>query len=219
MRPGDWRRTAVLNATGQLLADGALWIFEDEVVLGLDRLATGVVEALGSRIIMEDVSFKPIAESVQSVVGDVISNGMSLPIDHVGTLGYDLIGVDPVSAEAIDYETARVEAGAPLAGIDYDSKTLAMEMGPHFVATRIALDKRCYTGQEIVERIRSRGHTNKQFVGLQSDLPIPDSAEARITSRAESARFGHVALGFVKIDLAAPGTLIGTASVVPLPFR
>ncbi|MEO7453772.1 MAG: hypothetical protein ABIV13_03305 [Fimbriimonadales bacterium] len=195
MRPGDWRQTAALNATGQLLADGALWVFDDEVVVGFDRFATGVQDALASRIIMEDVVFEPIVGSVPSLVGEV------------------------VNADDVDYEAARVEAGMPLAGIDYDSKTLAMEMGPHFISTRIALDKGCYTGQEIVERIRSRGHTNKQWVGLQSESPIPDSPEARITSRAESPRFGHIALAFVKTDLAAPGTLIGAASVVPLPFR
>jgi folate-binding protein YgfZ len=107
----------------------------------------------------------------------------------------------------------------PLAGVDYDGKVLAMEMGPHFIATRIAFDKGCYTGQEIVERIRSRGHTNRQRVGLQSDVPIPDSPEARITSRAVSPRFGHIALAFVKNELASPGSLIGAAAVVPLPFR
>ncbi len=216
---GEWRRTAVLNATGQILSDGAFWVFEDHVVLGLDRLAIGAAQALASRIIMDDVSFEPIDEPIQSVVGDVITNGLALPIDHVGMPGYDLLGVDPIDAEAMDYETARVEAGAPIAGIDYDGKTLAMEMGPHFVGTRIAFEKGCYTGQEIVERIRSRGRTNRQWVGLRSEVPIPDSPEAKVTSRAVSPRFGHIALAFVRKELAETGTLIGAASVVPLPFR
>lgn len=215
---GEWKRAAVLSATGQLLADGAVWVLEGEVILGLDRLATGAAELLASRIIMEDVSLEPVTESVQSIVGEVISNALALPIDHVGKPGYDLIGADPVSAEPLDYEVARVEAAVPLAGIDYDGKTLAMEMGPHFVATRIAFEKGCYTGQEIVERIRSRGRTNRQWVGLRSDEPITDSPEAKITSRAVSPRFGHIALAFVRKELSAPGTLIGNASVVALPF-
>jgi folate-binding protein YgfZ len=219
VQPGEWRRTAVLNATGQLLADGAFWVFDDHILLGLDRLALGVPETLASRIIMEDVGFEPLTDSVQSVVGEVVTSGMALPIDHVGTLGFDLIGVDPIHAEDIDYESARIEAASPRAGIDYDGKTLAMEMGPHFIATRVAFDKGCYTGQEIVERIRSRGHTNRQWVGLRSDQPIPDSPDAKITSRTVSPRFGHIALAFVRNDLALTGTLIGNAAVVPLPFK
>jgi folate-binding protein YgfZ len=219
VQPGEWRRTAILNATGQLLADGAFWVFDDHILLGLDRLATSVPETLAARIIMEDVNFEPLTDSVQSVVGEVVTNGTALPVDHVGALGYDLIGVDLIHAEDIDYETARIEAASPLAGIDYDGRTLAMEMGPHFIATRIAFDKGCYTGQEIVERIRSRGHTNRQWVGLRSGQPIPDSPDAKITSRASSPRFGHIALAFVRNDLARTGTLIGDASVVPLPFK
>ena len=210
----------MLTATGQMSADGAIWKFEDSFILGLDWRAEGAAEALQSRIVMEDVEFDDIDLPTLSLVGGKVEGQWVLPIDQVGIDGFDVLGPSgQPEADEIDYETARVEAAVPLAGIDYDSKTLAMELGPHFVSTRIAFGKGCYTGQEIVERIRSRGHTNRQWVGLRSDVPIGDLESIRITSRAESAKFGHIALGFVPVSLAEPGTQIGDATVVELPFK
>lgn len=226
MSVGSSNRTAVLNATGQLLADGAVWILNDEVILGLDRFAEAAAEALAAKIVMEDVDIQAITEAAASVVGAPTPPGAAeytLPIEHAGSPGYDVIPASEAgpfpAMKAGDYETARVEAAIPLAGIDYDTRTLAMEMGPHFVATRIAFGKGCYTGQEIVERIRSRGRTNRQWVGLRSPEPIPDVPEIRITSRAESPRFGYIALAFVPTKLADVGTQIGNAVVTEIPFK
>lgn len=60
-------------------------------------------------------------------------------------------------------ETLRIEAGIPLYGVDMDEGNLLLETGlDHAVSFR----KGCYLGQEVVERIRSRGHVNKKLVGL-----------------------------------------------------
>ena len=217
---GDWKRTAALTATGQMSADGAVWVFDDQVILGLDRHADGAADALASRIVMEDVAFDAVDKPVVALVGAKVDGELALPIDHVGIPGFDIIApsVDP-GTEQIDYETARVEAAVPLAGIDYDSKTLAMELGPHFIQTRIAFGKGCYTGQEIVERIRSRGRTNRQWVGLRSDGPIGDIESVRITSRATSSKFGFIALAFVPVALSEVGTKLDGAEVVEIPFK
>jgi glycine cleavage system aminomethyltransferase T len=94
IRPGEWKRAAVLSATGQLLSDGALWVYEDHCILGLDRLADGVGGLLSSRIIMEDVVFSMIDDPVSSFLGEPPSEfeGTALRIDHVGEPGFDIIG-------------------------------------------------------------------------------------------------------------------------------
>ena len=220
LKPGEWKRAAALTATGQLSADGAIWAFDDHYVLGLDRYAEGAAEALAARIVMEDVEFEVIEKPVLSLVGGKVEGELALPIDHVGIPGFDIISASSeTNLQEIEYEVARVEAAVPLAGVDYDSKTLAMELGPHYIETRIAFDKGCYTGQEIVERIRSRGRTNRQWVGLRSDQPIGEMESVRITSKANSEKFGFIALAFVPVASSEPGTILERAEVVEIPFK
>jgi folate-binding protein YgfZ len=56
-----------------------------------------------------------------------------------------------------------LEAGMPTFGIDTNAKTLPPELGDWFDSHFIAYDKGCYTGQEILQRMHSRGHTNKTW--------------------------------------------------------
>jgi folate-binding protein YgfZ len=64
------------------------------------------------------------------------------------------------------FEVAQIEAGIPLMGKDVSEKTLPMELGPAFVARYVNLNKGCFVGQEVLQRIHSRGHTNRTWVGL-----------------------------------------------------
>ena len=152
-----------------------------------------------------------------TVVGD--PNG-GLPSHHVVEANADFFGEFPElpSMSDVEYQVERILAGSPLAGKDYDAKTLAMELGTHFVETRIAFEKGCYTGQEIVERIRSRGRTHKTLVGLQSTDEFDMPSDIRITSAAYSDGHGHIALAFAPVELAAIGAKVGNAVVTPLPF-
>ena len=72
---------------------------------------------------------------------------------------------------------------------------------------------RCYTGQEIVVRIRDRGHVNRSLRGLfLADGPIPpsdaklfkgDRVVGHITSAVESPRHGGgIALAYVRREVA-----------------
>ncbi|MDQ2986016.1 MAG: hypothetical protein M3R13_04760 [Armatimonadota bacterium] len=214
---GGWAQCAALTPTGQMVADGAVHIFENEVLLGLDRRASDTAsEILSRRIVMEDVEFQAVPDLVTSIIGD----GEGLPAPHILGGCNDSFGSEKIDAEMShdDYNIARIEAAVPLFGVDYDSKTLAMELGKHFVATRIAFGKGCYTGQEIVERIRSRGRTHRTWAGLRSAEPLEKVDGVRITSSVLSPRLGHIALGFVPADSAESGMQFGPATVVDLPF-
>jgi folate-binding protein YgfZ len=71
----------------------------------------------------------------------------------------------------------RLEQGIPWYGYDYGEKQIPNEAG--LLETHLSFTKGCYTGQEIVERVRSRGHVNRQRVHLKFDGPnVPQAGEA-----------------------------------------
>ena len=78
-------------------------------------------------------------------------------------------GGAPIGYRALN--ALRLEAGVPWFGVDFDERQI-----PHEAAletTHISFVKGCYTGQEIVERVRSRGHVNRRRAGLQFSAPNP----------------------------------------------
>jgi folate-binding protein YgfZ len=95
-----------------------------------------------------------------------------------------------------------------------DEKTLPPEMGPAFEARNISYSKGCYTGQEVLMRIHSRGHTNKTWMALVSDEPIPIGASLAhgkrddagvVTSSGESPQFGYIAGAMLRNEAAFDG--------------
>src|SRR6202163_4311445 len=113
-------------------------------------------------------------------------------------------GATPVGTDAL--ELRRISFGIPKFGVDIRERDLPQETGQ---TRALNFTKGCYLGQEIVERIRSRGHVNRILVGLRIDSITPpaegsklvaDGAEAgEITSAAFSPALGQVvALGIVR---------------------
>jgi len=116
-----------------------------------------------------------------------------------------------VEAKPEDARIVRLEHGKPRYGDDIFDTTLPQETQQMHA---VHFTKGCYLGQEIVERIRSRGHVNRLLVKLEFDgteLPakgakvFADSAEAgEITSSAFSPALGRiVALAYVRAQYAA----------------
>ena len=72
------------------------------------------------------------------------------------------------------WDTLRVEAGRPAFGGDMDESTLFPETG--LVDRAVDHTKGCYTGQEVIVRIRDRGHVNRSLRGLLlAQGPAPKS--------------------------------------------
>ncbi|MGH7307216.1 MAG: aminomethyltransferase family protein [Candidatus Rokuibacteriota bacterium] len=123
-------------------------------------------------------------------------------------------GARPVGLTA--RESLRLEAGTPRFGHDVDESVLLPELGaPHLVSNT----KGCYLGQEVVVRIRDRGHVNRHLRGLVlagETVPAPgdavvvaDQEIGRVTSATWS--FGlerPLALGFVRRQHAEAGTSV-----------
>lgn len=83
----------------------------------------------------------------------------------------------PGAVEAADaaVDARRVELCLPRFGVDYDEATIPHDA--NLVPRAVDLDKGCYVGQELVERIWSRGHANwaPRSVRFASDAAVPAS--------------------------------------------
>lgn len=130
------------------------------------------------------------------------------------------------------FNAARLESGVPRFGQDMDEKTLPPEMGPVFEARNVSYSKGCYTGQEVLMRIHSRGHTNKTWMALVSDRPFEigqrishGSREdaGTVTSSADSPQFGFIAGAMLRNEAAFDGEIVKIggefeAEVRPFPL-
>jgi folate-binding protein YgfZ len=181
------------------------------------------------------------AEAVLGGEGLPAGAEVAVPFEWGGLSGVDLLGPSPspppgalpVSEEA--YEAARVEAGLPRHGAELDERTIPAEAG--LVAAAVSFTKGCYTGQELVARIDSRGsNVPRHLRGLLLSGPAEagavlyvaapggegegrgGAAEAlkqvgRLTSLALSPRLGWVGLGYV-----GRGVDVGARLVVGKPL-
>lgn len=124
----------------------------------------------------------------------------------------------PGAAGGDAWTTLRVEAGRPAYGADMDDTTIPVEAGIHERA--IDYTKGCYTGQEVIVRIRDRGHVNRalRVVRLgnvappakgtelfEADAPEDARPAAVVTSAVRSPREGEtLALAYVKRGVEGP---------------
>jgi aminomethyltransferase len=120
----------------------------------------------------------------------------------------------------------RLEQGVPWFGYDFGEKQIPHEAG--LQDSHISYIKGCYTGQEIVERVRSRGQVNRKRVQLvfsgdtvpEAGTPLTvDGKEAGYVTRAariwEPARI--IGMGYLRREAGAAGSTLqwsgGTATV------
>jgi folate-binding protein YgfZ len=141
------------------------------------------------------------------------------------------VGGTPVGSEALEMQ--RIVAGIPLYAVDIRERDLPQETEQ---MRALNFNKGCYVGQEIVERIRSRGNVHRKFTGFQAEgeaaiaggekIVSGDKEVGEVTSVAVlNALSGKrtVALGYIRRELGVPGreVTIGSvkATVVQLPVE
>jgi aminomethyltransferase len=172
--------------------------------------------------------------SLTVVRGDstlVESYELWLAPENIGSIQEALVkaGARPVGTAAV--ELLRIAAGNPRYGIDIRERDLPQETEQE---RALSFVKGCYVGQEIVERIRSRGQVRRKFTGfdIHGELPTPGSKVqvdgkdvGEITSVASLPWSGgdrRVALGYIRREAATPGKRLDAggseASVASLPF-
>lgn len=91
--------------------------------------------------------------------------------EHVNTLWDSLVkaGAKPTGSSALNL--FRISRGLPQFGQDIRDRDLPQETGQ---ARALNFSKGCYLGQEIVERIRSRGAVHRQFTAFTVEGPLPE---------------------------------------------
>jgi folate-binding protein YgfZ len=125
-----------------------------------------------------------------------------------------LVDRGAINAEQSAIETARIEAGYPVFGVDMTHDTIPLEAGIEERA--ISFSKGCYVGQEVIIRVLHRGHGRvaRKLVALRLDGEVNRGAKifaddrdiGAVTSAAISPALGSIALGYVHRDFVEAGT-------------
>ena len=128
-------------------------------------------------------------------------------------------GARPVGFDAL--EILRIEAGIARYGRDMDNTTIVTETN---LDEAVSYTKGCYVGQEIIIRIKHRGHVAKKLTGLVLDeeaeigagTPV-QSTEGNEIGRITSITFSpglrrSLALAYVRYEFLSAGTSVKAGS-------
>lgn len=177
----------------------------------------GAVNALPCRIVKRSPGGVPGAEFV--IETERLAKLWQILSEVARKHGGGPMGYSPLSA-------TRLAQGVPWFGYDFGEKQIPHEAG--LQDSHISYTKGCYTGQEIVERVRSRGQVNRRRVELIfSGEAIPESGTVLT---AEGKEVGYVTraattsdpprvlgMGYVRKEANAVGSVLqwasGTATV------
>ena len=177
----------------------------------------------------------------QGVTRPTFGFDLFVPIDSLGAVADKLIAAaKSIGGRACGWdalEIARIEAGIPRFGVDMDESNIPLECG--IESRAVSYKKGCYIGQEVINRIHSIGHVNKELRGLRladdlktlpakGDKLFHDGKEVGyVTSAVKSPGLNAtLALGYVRREANAPGTELRLSSagdetkalVLALPF-
>ncbi|HSH59125.1 MAG TPA: glycine cleavage T C-terminal barrel domain-containing protein [Acidimicrobiales bacterium] len=199
---------------------------DEEAVIDVDGgFSAVVVERLNRfklrvEVDLEDLDWRclglrgPKAHDLEPITGAVVD------ADWPGLPGVDVIGVEPGVPEDVRlcgdeaWQAVRIEAGIPLMGAELNERTIPAEAG--VVERTVSFTKGCFTGQELVARIDSRGgNVPRQLRGVVmagdrvppvgAVLAVEGKEVGSLTSVARSPRTGApVALAYVRRDVTPP---------------
>jgi folate-binding protein YgfZ len=243
--PGHALPTCITTAKGRLCADAVLHATGDALLLDADAALGG---SLGPRleryIISDDVTVTDVTDDLRLIhlLGDVAPaadlTDAAACVDRAhrfGRDGWDLF-LTPDAFEKIWpaltkcaaildielQETIRIEAGTPRWGFELTENTLPPEAG--LDRTHIDYHKGCYIGQEVISRLKSVGHVNRELTGFISNgeplapgtmLFAPGDDEhpiGTVTSAAFSfALEKPIALGYLKRGAGFPELIARSA--------
>jgi len=246
--------TFVLDPTGKLGTWGRLTRVEDDaVVLDVDGgHGAALVARLRRFLLRTKAEVDPLdgwravavrGPGASAAGAEAASPGVLVaPAGWPGVEGVDLLGPDAVppagvpAAVASDLASLRIRCGVPALGAELVEGTIPAEAGQWVVAASVSFTKDCFTGQELVARIDSRGgHVPRHLRGL--DIPGPAAPTpgdpvavggkevGHVTSVAPRPGGGTVALAVIgraveppaAAEVGPPGGGVA-ATVVELPF-
>jgi len=235
----------VTTAKGRLCGEVFVRVTGDGLLIDADlSLRESLPTRLEKYLIADDVALEDVTEGFRLIhVLGAIAPGADLvaaaaAVDRVhrfGRDGWDLLltaesfarvwpalTTSVVELDAALLELIRIEAGVPRWGAELDENTLPPEAG--LDRTHIDYHKGCYIGQEVISRLKSVGHVNRELTGFISRsgplqpgarLFAPGADEkpiGTITSSAFSfALEKPIALGYLKRGAGFPEVIARSA--------
>jgi folate-binding protein YgfZ len=253
------RSDGFLIDTEAATRDTVVKLLERFTLAGDFRLAdlsqeTALLSIQGAKAseIMGVIFGETVADLARDAVASVDWQGKQVTIiraTHTAEDGFDLFvdvkeeeslrdsfikaGAQPIGDDVL--KTLHIEAGIARYGVDMDESNVVTETN---LDDAVSFTKGCYIGQEIIARIKYRGHVAKKLTGLilQSEVNVGGAAKiisvddkeiGRVSSSAFSPRLNRaIALGYVKYDYLEPGTSVMISSgesqiageIAELPF-
>ena len=143
------------------------------------------------------------------------------PLEAAADLWQALCDAGALPAGSLLFNALRVRAGLPAAGSELTTDYIPLELG---LWDEVSFSKGCYTGQEIIARMESRGQLAKMMVRLRPAAAVEAPAEllhegrvaGRLTSSVTAPDGERHALGVLRRAQALPGTRLQTAAGVGL---
>jgi folate-binding protein YgfZ len=226
MAPGDSCYAFVLTAQGRIVGDVSVLCRADDFLLDTEpELVEKIRLHFQKYKVADQVEFEDVTAALNSIgvegpaVPPAPSDLATAPFTVTGQAGYRIY-CPPEEAPAIvarlasagvigatpdDARVVRIENARPRYGEDIFETSLPQETQQ---LQAVNFNKGCYLGQEIVERIRARGHVNRLLRKLELDVPAPvpagtkltlDGKEADVTSSVYSPALQKViALAYVR---------------------
>jgi tRNA-modifying protein YgfZ len=131
------------------------------------------------------------------------------------------------AAGSLTYNTLRIRSGRPGFGRELTEDFIPLELG---LWDEVSFQKGCYTGQEIIARMESRGRLAKTIVALKlsamANVPVDLLSDGKrvgtLTSSVTAPDDEVFGIGFVKPSLAQVGQVLSlagdvTATITALP--
>lgn len=200
---GQTQMACVTTAKGKLCADIFITAQDDALYIDAEGSLREVLLARLERyIVADDVAIEDVSEKyalLHYFGGEPPASGMGqvAAARRLGRPGWDLrlsreefaaaresLFAGRVAVDADLAETLRIEAGIPRWGHELDENTLPPEAG--LDQTHIDYHKGCYIGQEVISRLRSVGHVNRQLTGFvaEGDAPLAPGLQLFATADA-----------------------------------
>lgn len=227
LRAGEWTWSLLLEPQGKLVAWVRVWgrPGANELLLDVgDGAGQAVLDRLNRFRLRVKVELELLHWDCVSLRGpncpaapDVaVRSELRAPVDWPGVPGVDLLGPEVAIPHGVHeagleaFESVRIECGWPEMGaefpVDGEPSVIPAEAGQWLVDRSVSFTKGCYTGQELVARVDSRGsNTPRKLRGVvlgQNVLP-PVGAALQLDER----EVGSVTSVGESLDLRAPVAL------------
>ena len=179
--------------------------------------SAGALETMGLPVPMDDYGHAPWETGIVARIAATGQPGFRVFTTDRAALVDRIAKAGIPAATAEDARVVRLENGKPRYSEDIFDTTLPQETRQLHA---IHFQKGCYLGQEIVERIRARGHVNKLLVPVEiAGQPPPAGTKmgeaAELTAAVLSPALGKtVGLAYVRRQYATPGTEVAPGVVV-----